>query len=224
MRSLVYLAVMLCLILSIGWNMRSTSLFHYAAENQTFAVGLSTRQTQEQNVSENVETTTAGAITSLPLAPSAFRRASQKAFHLVTNDATNLAVHKNRTKFDLSTWTKQTTGGLAAPDRIMIGDIYHKAESVFEFGLGESTYIASAVGVPRYSGVDSDALWIDAARRNSSDHFRFYLGDVGATGEWGMPQRELSKQAYGYHVAPLNRNHCHSMFIWWTDDGAWRAS
>ena len=109
-----------------------------------------------------------------------------------------------RKTFDLASWTQQTQGGLKDADRRLLGELYGSAASVFEWGLGESTYIAAEVGVPRYGGIDSDARWVSAARDRSPDRFRFYLGDVGPTKEWGRPQRpRLPKAFVNYQIAPL---------------------
>jgi hypothetical protein len=114
-----------------------------------------------------------------------------------------LALRGARTKFDVSTWNKTTTGGLAPEDREMLGRIYGNANSVFEYGLGESTYIAHHVGVPRYAGIDSDAAWISMVRSNVSDTYRFYFADIGPTKFWGFPTKSLQKAAYNYQVVPL---------------------
>jgi hypothetical protein len=76
---------------------------------------------------------------------------------------------------------------------------------VFEYGLGESTLIAAHTGVPRYSGIDSDAVWVSQARDNSKlEHFRFNFADVGASKAWGYPQNPLlQKIQYNYQIAPL---------------------
>lgn len=73
-------------------------------------------------------------------------------------------------------------------DRLTLGDLYYNANSVFEYGLGESTLIAAHTGVPRYAGIDSDAEWVAQARKNSKlDHFRFNFADIGAIQAWGNP-------------------------------------
>jgi len=41
-------------------------------------------------------------------------------------------------------------------DLEILANIFKKASSVFEFGVGESTLIASDVNVPRYAGIDND--------------------------------------------------------------------
>ncbi|KAL3803340.1 hypothetical protein HJC23_009304 [Cyclotella cryptica] len=106
--------------------------------------------------------------------------------------------------FNLTTWGNKTTGGLFDLDRIKLAEIYQKAESVFEWGLGESTFIAACVGVPRYAGIDSDAVWIQSAREKSPDLFRFQLGDIGPTGSWGRPEKNrLPKSYLNYQFAPL---------------------
>lgn len=106
-----------------------------------------------------------------------------------------------------SNWVRGT-GGLDDADRQTIGDLYFKASSVFEFGLGESTLIAAAVNVPRYAGVDSDAVWVSKARETAiasgMHHFRFYFSDIGETKTWGRPTLpDLAKSQYDYQLAAL---------------------
>ena len=108
-----------------------------------------------------------------------------------------------RTTFQLASWTRKTTGGLSDQDRTLLGRIYSEAESLFEWGLGESTWIASHVGVPRYAGIDSDAAWVANARDQALSHFRFYLADIGKTGIWGYPEKELAKASLDYQLAPM---------------------
>jgi len=90
-------------------------------------------------------------------------------------------------------------------DRELLGRLYYDASSVFEFGLGESTMIAAHVGVPRYSGVDSDAVWVQKAREQSgADRFHFTFADIGPTKAWGTPVRiTTSKIPFSYQSSPL---------------------
>ena len=53
-------------------------------------------------------------------------------------------------------------------------------ESVFEFGLGESTRLAAAANVIRYTGVDSDATYVSKQRRGLVT-INLYLPDIGQT-------------------------------------------
>jgi len=107
-----------------------------------------------------------------------------------------------RPEFSLSGWSRGG-GGLSDKDRLKLGEIYRQANSVFEYGLGESTKIAHAVQVPRYAGIDSDAVWIANARKSVSPHFRFYLGDLGTTREFGYPVQSEAKNPLQYQLAPL---------------------
>jgi hypothetical protein len=84
---------------------------------------------------------------------SAFDMAVDKSYKVTFNQLPSML----RKKFDVKTWDKTTTGGLTNKDRTLLAEIYGEANSVFEYGLGESTYIANHVGVPRYAGIDSDA-------------------------------------------------------------------
>jgi hypothetical protein len=142
-----------------------------------------------------------------------FHAAASDAYNLILEQDTNNADNKEddeqqqqqqeRTTFNVTTWKQKTTGGLVQEDREMLGRIYGNASSVFEFGLGESTYIANHVGVPRYAGIDSDPAWISMVRDNVSASYRFYFADIGMTGSWGYPKRALKKAAYNYQVVPL---------------------
>jgi len=69
-----------------------------------------------------------------------------------------------RTKFVLYESWDRGTGGLNDADRNLLGNLYFNADSIFEYGLGESTLIAAAVNVPRYAGVDSDAKYVSETR------------------------------------------------------------
>ena len=135
----------------------------------------------------------------------AFESALNEVTQLVTDDRTKSTnAERTRLHFNLTKWDKKTTGGLKDLDRIKLAEIYRNATSVFEWGLGESSFIAAEVGVPRYTGIDSDPTWIKAARDSSPDHFRFHLGDIGPTGHWGRPDRSRLKKSYlNYQFEPL---------------------
>lgn len=130
-----------------------------------------------------------------------FHSAASKAYSRII-ERENQA-NTERAKFDVSTWTQKTAGGLLQEDREMLGRIYGQANSVFEFGLGESSYIANHVGVQRFSGIDSDITQISTVRDKVSGNYRFYFADVGMTGDWGTPTERLNKAAYDYQVVPL---------------------
>jgi len=77
--------------------------------------------------------------------------------------------------------------------------------------------------VPRYSGVDSDAVWVGNAREGALDHFRFSLGDIGPIGQYGTPiQTNNSKIPYNYQSGPLN-NELKSFDVYLVD-GRYRVS
>lgn len=116
------------------------------------------------------------------------------------------------------------TGGLFDTDRTLLADIYSSVNSVFEFGLGESTKIAAWVGVPRYVGVDSDANWVTNVRKEiNMDHFRFIFADIGATGDYGNPNNDtLQKIPLSYQSAPLNDEM--KAFDFYLVDGRYRVA
>ena len=128
----------------------------------------------------------------------------QQSTRVMVSSDNDKAVDDGSILFNIETWDRTTLGGLSNEDRLFLASIYGKANSVFEYGLGESTYIAETVHVPRYAGIDSDVVWVDSTRKAVTDHFRFYYGDLGTTKFWGYPADEkLSKIQYQYQVAPL---------------------
>jgi hypothetical protein len=142
--------------------------------------------------------------------------ATQTAFDNIAQIAYQRAFDKNdpflpplltksvrATLFELDSWTDRTLGGLKDADRVFLARHYSQAESVFEYGLGESTHIANHVRVPRYAGIDSDAVWVQSARDKVAPHFRFYFADIGPTGAWGKPVEKYNKAVLNYQLVPL---------------------
>lgn len=109
--------------------------------------------------------------------------------------------------------------------RILIENLlYVNAESVFEYGIGESTAIAAETNLPRYAGADSSAEWITTARSHAPDRFCFSFADVGPTREWGQPvsNNTLAKMALDYQLAPLRIEW--DPFDVYFVDGRWRVA
>ena len=150
---------------------------------------------------------------------SVFDEASKDAFASILR--TNATIV--RRQFDGSRWNKATGGGLLKSDRALLGKIYGNAQSVFEYGLGESTYIANHVGVPVYAGIDSMVEWVDKTRNQVSPHFRFYFADVGKVEYFGRPEEPLlAKNLWQYQIAPLAAEP-HPFDVYMVD-GRWRVA
>lgn len=134
--------------------------------------------------------------------------------------------------FNVTDWERERKnaggGGLTTADRILLADVYSRAGSIVEFGLGESTMLAARVGgASRYVGVDSDAAWVARARdsvltssKTDGRDFRFVLADVGRTAAWGVPHAPLAKQTWTYQIAPLLSER--RPFDVYLVDGRWR--
>jgi hypothetical protein len=153
-----------------------------------------------------------------------FDHAVQLAYNLIDPNPTKETRQQPRIppKFNVKKWDKQTKGGLQDSDRILLAKLYGTANAVFEYGLGESTYIADAMQVPRYAGIDSDATWVALARDKVSSHFRFYFADIGTTIDWGHPKdTELTKSILHYQLMPLIVED--QPFDVYMADGRWRV-
>jgi hypothetical protein len=134
-----------------------------------------------------------------------------------------------RKRVDFFNFSLKAMGGLEDDDREFIGEIYFNANSVFEFGIGESTDIAAATNLPRYVGVDSSSEWVKMVRDRAPDRFRFFFADIGKTGAWGVPVNDggtlratTSKMVLDYQIAPLFLEK--KPFDVYMVDGRWRVA
>jgi hypothetical protein len=185
-----------------------------------FLFGLSCRRLLEIANSISLDTylvSKSSASTSVMTA-TPFDKMTKEAFRQVYDDKENKVASK---PFILKEWHNRTAGGLRDKDRVFLAKLYSRpGTSVFEYGVGESTYIADHVGVARYAGIDSDPTWVGLAREKVSSRFRFYLADVGPTGAWGLAKNNLTKAVYQYQLAPLIAEP--EAFDVYMVDGRWR--
>jgi len=163
------------------------------------------------------------------LSSSYFEKATETIFDTLLHDkkkgSSSSSTMKRRppVQFQLSTWRSRTDGGLTDPDRRLLAKIYGEANSVFEYGLGESTYLANYLQVPRYAGIDSSIEWVDMVKKKVSTHFRFYFADVGDTLDWGVPaDPDVPKTVWQYQLAPLQSEL--QPFDVYMVDGRWRSA
>lgn len=107
-------------------------------------------------------------------------------------------------------------------DRKLLSKLYYHADSIFEFGIGESTDIAAQTNVPSYSGIDSDPKYVTTVRKRVPDRFRFYFADVGETKEWGWPVKNMAKNVFQYQLSALAAEP--KAFDIYFVDGRWRMA
>mmetsp|Transcript_6464 Transcript_6464/g.26183 ORF Transcript_6464/g.26183 Transcript_6464/m.26183 type:complete len:275 (+) Transcript_6464:218-1042(+) len=134
-------------------------------------------------------------------------RTEQPQFDTISKRAYRLSLVQHEVEItdgDRNVTWERGSGGLDDADRSLMLKLYSSTRSVFEWGLGESTRIASALNVARYSGIDSDASYVSTCRNDSPTHFKFYFADIGHTERWGVPtDKNLPKQTMQYQVDPL---------------------
>ena len=97
---------------------------------------------------------------------SAFEKIAHQVYSQDICNKDNMITESHEPKaFDLQEWLQHSTdGGLKNEDRVMLAKYYGTANSIFEWGLGESSYMAGYFNVSRYAGVDSEATWVSNAR------------------------------------------------------------
>ena len=197
----------------------ASTLFNIHCSHQQLFGSLKTQsskldeKTSDRDVSKTQQLSSTNSASTATTATTPFDKAILLANNIIENGLPNLPVqstsnnnHRRPNPFRVDQWNQKTAGGLHGEDRIKLAEIYSQADSVFEYGLGESTYIANAVNVRRYAGIDSDAKWVAMARDNVSSTYRFYFADIGPTVEWGYPADRKnipSKAIYQYQIMPL---------------------
>lgn len=139
------------------------------------------------------------------------------------------ASNAGRRRFDRARAIKEldypavSTGGLNDFDRQLLSQMYYESDSVFEFGVGESTKIAVYTGVPRYTGVDGSDEWLRTVSAASPSHYRFHWSDIGATGQWSMPQDASASPKWPfYSIGALASEH--EAFDVYVVDGRFRVA
>lgn len=146
----------------------------------------------------------------------------RRAFSQIVHKSYTLSSNRESTErrpFNLSEW--KVNGDLRDGDRILLAEIYGKANSVFEFGLGESSLLANYLGVPRYVGLDSDPSYIAIVREKVASHYRFTWADIGKIDAKGRPgDKLLPKHVYSYQIAPLITEY--EAFDVYMVNGSWR--
>lgn len=106
----------------------------------------------------------------------------------------------NETHARLTSHYKRTGGGLNDYDRHELQAMYSKATSVCEWGVGESTTIASYMGLPRYTGIDSSVDWLNIVQKQAPRHFRFVWSDVGPIASWGTPSDDATRMKWPFYA------------------------
>lgn len=142
------------------------------------------------------------------------------------NDVVPTTILEPRRVYNITEFSPEyrMAGGMLEDDRHLLGKIYSFANSSFEYGLGESTYIAAWTRMPRWSGIDSDSNWVVGVRDKPivPPHFQFTFADIGTTKSWGYPEELIDKQVFRYVVAPLALEL--EPFNVYLIDGRWRVA
>merc|ERR1712087_122907 len=127
---------------------------------------------------------------------SAASRNWQSRRHVIREQDGGLArTHANDNSHNTATSDESPTfrdafvgGGMTPPEQELLARLYASATSVFEWGMGSSSLIASHAGIERLTAVDSASTWVDKvsgmlAEKNPS--YKFWHVDIGPVGMWG---------------------------------------
>jgi len=88
-------------------------------------------------------------------------------------------------------------GGMTTEEQQLLVRVYAYTDSVFEWGMGSSTLIASHLKMDRITAVDSAKVWVeDVKKLVSNTQYKLQHADIGPIIEWGEPKGTDFKQLW----------------------------
>jgi hypothetical protein len=94
---------------------------------------------------------------------------------------------------------------MAKSEFTLLSAFLRKAQTYVEWGCGSSTEIASFIGVPEITSIDSSKQWIEDTQKMCSKYKtqpKFLHVDIGELSEWGTPIDESKKDKWPeYHTS-----------------------
>jgi len=94
-------------------------------------------------------------------------------------------------------------GGLNQKEMILLTRKYGESSSVFEWGIGDSSLLASLAHVNRLVGVDSAVVWVKQVQKHTPSRFDIRHINIGPVGGWGYPEDDSRKPNWpDYSTAP----------------------
>ncbi len=124
----------------------------------------------------------------------------------------------------LSTFVDEFSGGgMNCPEQDLLAKWYSTAGSVFEWGMGSSTLVASYLGVSRLTAVDSAQTWVENVRTIASHPtYTFRHANVGPIVMWGYPADDQHKDWWPEYSLQVDRES--SPFDIYLVDGRFRVA
>ena len=103
-------------------------------------------------------------------------------------------------------------GGLNTAEKVALVRHFMNKSRVFEWGLGDSTLLASRAGVKHLTGVDSSSEWVTKVQK-LVPHFDVRHVDIGPVAEWGNPCGVNRTNTIGHGILLLYVKTNHTMHI-----------
>ena len=121
-------------------------------------------------------------------------------------------------------WKPSDDGGnLNNIDRMILANILYRSDSVFESGVGESSFICAYTGVPRYTGVDNSVEWLQKVSGSLPSHYRFHWADIGPISDYSVPidPKSMPKWPLSSTAALFAEDHAFDLYF---VDGRFRVA
>jgi len=121
-----------------------------------------------------------------------------KKHGLPTNDPPSTKI-KGYDSSNLNGFTDEFVGGgMSKNEKTLLANVYSKANSVGEWGMGSSTLIAKHIGVKTLHAIDSSSKWVHKMKSLINGYDLKWI-NIGNVKEWGYPTNKTwMKHWYTY--------------------------
>ena len=90
-------------------------------------------------------------------------------------------------------------GGMTTDERAFLRDVYTDTTSIFEWGMGASSVLASEMRIPILVSVDNAKDWVHKTSSTvNNKNYAFHWVDTGEIGKWGKPTQPATQQWLQY--------------------------
>lgn len=87
-------------------------------------------------------------------------------------------------------------GGMSKKEKTLLANVYSKANSIGEWGMGSSTLIAKHTGVKKLHAIDSSFTWVNKMKSLINEYNLTWI-NIGNVKEWGYP-KDKSRMKHWY--------------------------
>lgn len=95
-------------------------------------------------------------------------------------------------------------GGMSKKEKTLLANVYSKANTIGEWGMGSSTLIAKHTGVKKLHAIDSSLTWVNKMKSLINEYNLKWI-NIGNVKEWGYPKDKSRMEHWYTYSQSMNR-------------------